>query len=105
MSIVSKKIRNVPRDIDVVCVNCANPECCWAHLPYKDSGTGQKTDDIYGAPLCHKCHDYADGRADFDSMGHRHSETENGTRDYEWRYRVMRRGLMVLIKAGALSIN
>jgi hypothetical protein len=100
MSFKSQKIRDYPRDLDVVCANCGNPECCWAHLPYHDAGMGQKTDDYFGAPLCQQCHDYADGRAATDATGH----NAGGRLDFEWRYRVLRAGIRGLWANGIIGV-
>jgi hypothetical protein len=103
MSLVSKKIRNFPRDNDVQCVNCGHPDCVWCHLPYYDAGIGQKTDDIFGFFGCGECHDYADGRAKTDRTGH--SGEHGGRLDYEWRFRVMRASQRILLGAGVLSVK
>ena len=103
MSLVSKRIRDLPRDPDVHCVNCGHPEAVWAHLPYHDAGVGQKCDDVFGAPLCSECHDYVDGRRLHDRTGYGHPNA--GRMDYEWQYRVLRRGLKLLLEAGIVEVQ
>ena len=93
------KIRNLPRDPDVVCANCGHPDCVWAHLRFHDSGVGQKCADLFGAPLCRECHDYADSRAKHDRMGH----SNGGSLDYVWLYRVLRKGQLLLIRKGLMN--
>ena len=103
MSLVAKKIRDFPRDPDVHCVICDEPECCWCHLPYHDAGMGQKTDDFLGAPLCFQCHNYADGRAETDGAGY-YQSGGCGRSDYEWHYIALRRGLKLLFDAGVIRV-
>ena len=103
MSQINKKIRNLPRDPDVVCVNCGHPDAVWAHDPYHDAGMGQKCDDIFGAPLCNWCHDYRDGRQLTDRRGH--SCIQGGQNDWEWRYRVLREGIKVLMDKNLLAVK
>ena len=74
----SRKLRDVPRDPDIICIECGNPDCCLAHLPYFDTSANSKTYDICGAHLCRACHDYCDGP---------------GRKDYEFRFRVLSRTL------------
>jgi len=119
MSIISKAIRRYPSDPDVMCANCGAPNCVWAHLPFFDAGMGQKCDDYFGAPLCQLCHDYVDGRRDADAMGHSNQDAyyneliklgivlrpASGRTDYEWQYRVLRKGISLLVEAGILRIQ
>ena len=102
MSLVSKRIRDYPRGIDVSCVNCGNPNCCWCHLPDFDSGMGQKNDDVFGFIGCSKCHDYADGRSKVDALGY--GALTGGRLDYEWRYRQLRRSIRELLNAGIICL-
>ena len=97
------RITEICRDPDCVCVNCGAPNPVWAHLPYHDAGMGQKCPNHYGAPLCAACHDYADGRAKADALGYSH--IAGGRLDFEWRFRVLRRGLALLIEAGIVRVD
>lgn len=78
-------LRQFARDQPCVMCKAEDGTTVLAHLPWRNSGMGMKCPSLFGAHLCHKCHEYAD---------------RTGRIDHEWRYLALTRTLQRLIDAG-----
>lgn len=85
----SLKLRRAAKDQACVMCRAEDGTVVLAHLPWRNSGMGQKCPDICAAHICVNCHSYADGA--------------DGRKDFEWRMLALTRTLARLWEQGVIS--